>query len=196
MLNIVDNGLILNKLCALLPVHGASVLAIEKFPCSPRSKAAWLDLLGALPNIEFLSFTGHPPAPEYIVDLLFAQAGSANNAATDEAQPRYFMPKLKQILLHQVKFRESDDFRDPVFVVALRAILERRKAAGCPVKRLIMQECLNMDENDISVLHEVIQVVWDGLVDYEGEDKDDNEDNDNEDSGDEYDSDMDDSGGD
>lgn len=168
--NVSANGisLLLEKLCVHFPLCDASTLVIgDSFGDIGRG-SAWMKLLDVMKNVECLQFAGTHIVAEDIIPVLRACA-AAQDGQTQPVQ-RYFVPKLKRLNLFRIRFREpekigNDEFE---FVCGLVDAFRSRKVSSVTTK-IVVQQCINMDQNDVAILRECegVSVSWDGLEDFE-----------------------------
>lgn len=166
------DGLILGSLYPHLPLRDVATLSIANITYHQWAKPGWLKMLEAMENLQALTFVGDSLSTVTLNSLLRARTTSTD-AEPDPKRP-HLMPKLKQIALRRYRFREADDDdEETTFVNELRKTLSLRKASGSRIRRVVVKECINMDEGDIKVLQKSVAVIWDGVVDYEDIDDED-----------------------
>ncbi|THH18794.1 hypothetical protein EUX98_g8898 [Antrodiella citrinella] len=166
---IVNDGSILVGLCSL-PIRDVFALTLRGVPFDPSAGPAWLALFKAMTKIDTLSIFSEVSLPSDIIALLRTRLEKA-----DTQKGKHILPKLKHILLQEVRFRDLYEGTD-TFVADLCAALKSRRKSRCKVEKLTIKKCLNMDEDDVSKLEQVVEVVWDGEVEFEKEDEDEDED--------------------
>ncbi|THH29223.1 hypothetical protein EUX98_g4980 [Antrodiella citrinella] len=151
--SLVERGSMLAGLCSL-PIREVPYLLV--------ARRAWLVLFKAMVNIISLSMTSTPPFPSDIISLLQTRIDS-----TDSQKEKPIMAKLRRLLLQNVRFRDTYDDTDDAFVANLCAALTARRKGGRKLEKLHIEKCINMDEEDVAILEKVVEVVWDGVVEFE-----------------------------
>lgn len=160
------DGSMLAGLCSL-PIRDVSALTVTGIPHGPTVGPALLTLFKALTKINTLSILFKLTSPRGIIALLQTRLEKA-----DKQKGKHIFPNLKHILLQELRFRDLYEETD-TFVADLCAALKARRKSRCKVETLTIKKCLNMDEDDVAQLEKVVEVVWDGEVEFEEDEEED-----------------------
>ncbi|THH18793.1 hypothetical protein EUX98_g8899 [Antrodiella citrinella] len=156
-----------------LPIRDVALLTLREVPYLKVARPAWLALFKAMPNIVSLSIASDPPCTSDIISLL-----QTHIEAADSQKEKPIMPKLRRLLLQEIRFQEYHTDEDGTFVAGLCAAIKARRKGGRKLEKLHIKKCINMDEDDVLQLEleEVVEVVWDGEVEYEDEEDEEEDD--------------------
>ncbi|KAH8091640.1 hypothetical protein BXZ70DRAFT_473174, partial [Cristinia sonorae] len=145
---------------AHFPIHDARAFRTsDLFPCSK----VWPAMFSLMPHIEQITLDGLSPGPARILNSKRPVAGSSGFL-----QQEYILPKLEELILYETWFR----FRPPhpsakfLCVRELCTVILERQMAGLVLKRIVVTNCVNMDERDISLMRSMLQgsgidICWD-----------------------------------
>lgn len=123
------------NLCPHLPLRDVQVLCIQE-PCLLISMAWWTPLLSVLNNVKVLIRETED------VDLL-RLLNPDDPDAEPNAQPRFYLPKLKKLV-----FREFSYSDESGFISSLCGALKVRRNGGVPIEVVDMSEASSLDDVD------------------------------------------------
>ncbi|THH27696.1 hypothetical protein EUX98_g6491 [Antrodiella citrinella] len=167
---LVEDGSMLAGLCGL-PIRDVSVLLLREVSYNPSARPAWLALFQVVVKIAALSISSEPPYPSDIIAMLRTRLEGG------EAQKgKLIMPNLRHLLLQEVRFRDINDDENDSFVADLCAAFKARRKGRRKLEKLSIKKCVNMNQDDVTKLQKVVDVIWDGEVEYDEEDEDEDED--------------------
>ncbi|KAK7685297.1 hypothetical protein QCA50_011660 [Cerrena zonata] len=93
-----------------------------------------------------------------------------------------FVPELETIYFTDVTWRSLSDGYDghlDNFSLHLAIAIENRKKAGCPIRKMVIERCVNISELDIDdIQHNGVTIEWDGDGHVVGEEEDEYDDDD------------------
>ncbi|TCD71719.1 hypothetical protein EIP91_005485 [Steccherinum ochraceum] len=159
--------------CPQLPLEGALELTLYSVPCPAGSLSPWKAMMAGMGSLERLRIIRRPyPNPKDILAILSLTISGAP-AGNQTISEQYAMPKLKELYLSEIRFRSPAIPGDTSFVDGLCEILKLRESAGFKIQLLVLTRCLNMNREDVSVLHAFVpKILWDNKVHYESDDSD------------------------
>ncbi|THH27694.1 hypothetical protein EUX98_g6494 [Antrodiella citrinella] len=116
-------------------------------------------------KIVALFISSELPCPIDITALLWTRLQSTG---------KLIMPILSQLSLQEVRFRDLYGYEDNHFVAELCVTLEARRILGRrKLEKLSIKNGFSMNKDDVTKLQKVVDVNWDGEVQYdEAEDED------------------------
>ena len=170
----VQSGVPLSDLCSNLPLQNVSFLQARHMTCEKEVQPSWTNMLSAMSNIQTLHFLSPDIEPDDLIALLCARAGVPEERLQ---QPTFLLPNLKVLILEQVHFQTINAYHGSTsFAYALQDEIIARKKAGHQLEKVIVSQCVNMNDEDIKVLVEVVPVDWDESVEFESFDSENDED--------------------
>ncbi len=159
----------LPSLCSGLPLSDVQVLYVGGPDGSPFAHVGtWSLSFGNLSMLRSLGVSGL--AADNLSVLLASNEHGLSSPPSPEPynlSTQFLFPKLRELILKAVDFRNAEGRKYSHYAYGLRGALWARKQVGIAVEVLDMQECLNMDEKDVSYFDDVVKEVrWDASVEY------------------------------
>ncbi|TCD61501.1 hypothetical protein EIP91_008367 [Steccherinum ochraceum] len=155
---------IMGLLIAKLPLHHTSRLLLENAIYPMMMNGGWHEFFDVVAGVERLDAISLSP-PQNVLGILHSQHEAYGS------RPRYVLPKLHTLTLERMAFRQFYEPKGKDFVWRLRKANFMRAQEGCVLQKLVIRECLNMDQEDVTALkQEGVEVEWDGSVGFDGED--------------------------
>ncbi|TCD66100.1 hypothetical protein EIP91_001752 [Steccherinum ochraceum] len=146
------------NLCTTLPLQDVTACYIRNpsYTLAHR-RGSWKTMLSALTAVTRLVVS----ESESTEGVLFLLESRAKDPTTGTMS--YLLPKLKEVVLSGVLFRE-DEFDSTVhcsLAHALAVALRMREAAGCRVDILRLSCCANVTFEDLAILKSFVPLQWD-----------------------------------
>ncbi|TCD71672.1 hypothetical protein EIP91_005438 [Steccherinum ochraceum] len=157
------DGTIFRVLLPQLGLESVETLVISEVSYREDS---WPMAMRAMPNVQSLTLVGFRPGLDGVQRLLCIEPADTTTGKRKKRKTA-ILPRLKHLRLSQVPFRHPEELEDFEFVEELQKSIRLRKRQGSKLDRVEVWECLNMDETDIELLEKVVNVDWDGVVEFD-----------------------------
>ncbi|TCD67466.1 hypothetical protein EIP91_012327 [Steccherinum ochraceum] len=151
-----------DRMCAQLPLATVQLLHLDD-ACNVGF-SAWRDMMEYMPHLDTLLVSTSTVSKDSfdrndILELL----GTPTNTHTGA----FLIPELAHLVLDSFVVRDHDE-EGFHFVTDLKDVIDLRAKAGFKVERVTIRDCYNMGSDDITLLADYVNVVWDGKVQFCG----------------------------
>lgn len=126
-------------------------------------------LLCTFQCLQHVCLKGHSVSA--FVELLLENENEEPNSGANDVKPRLIVPQLKVLHFQDVIWRTLEEVQSEErgnLMDYLITGIRDREGGNCPLEKVVITRCVNMDDHDVECLQDLgATVVWDGDVYYE-----------------------------
>ncbi|TCD70155.1 hypothetical protein EIP91_004625 [Steccherinum ochraceum] len=153
-------------MCSHLPLREVEVVSVAHAHCDMPAYA-WDMLFSFVPKVTAVRlYDLDDPVQDIHGMLTAAYPSSSSTLLVGSGAPiEYLAPRLRELTLDSVRFREAFDPEDDMLLSELTVALNARRAAHVAVDRVCIVDCKNMGGRDVEKLRgaALVEVLWDGV---------------------------------